>query len=390
MMPARRKVVVGVTGASGAPYAKRCLAFLRELAVGARSSWASARRRRPPRSGRSSAAATCASSSARRSGAARDYRAPFASGSAGWDAMIIIPCSMGTVARIAHGISDSLLTRAADVMLKERRTLVVVPRETPLSVVHLENLDVARARGGDRSPRDAVVRRQAGVARRSRRHRRCARARPPGDRGAVRAPLGGEHVSALVDQAIADAGLGELGDARRAGDLARVRALASILERVDLLALGALADRIRAEEVGGEVGVFAGIEGDTGERTSSWWPSTSRSPARVAATCCVASRPRASRVRAPRACASTGRRAASSWRRWRSASAPASSRARSRAGGGCPSLEAQHAEGEGRGARVFSAPQEEGARAARAHGGTRARVLRRAEAESVTPRRSHR
>ena len=77
----------------------------------------------------------------------RDYGAPFASGSAGWDAMVVIPCSMGTVARIAHGISDSLLTRAADVMLKERRTLLVVPRETPLSVVHLENL-TALARAG--------------------------------------------------------------------------------------------------------------------------------------------------------------------------------------------------------------------------------------------------
>jgi 4-hydroxy-3-polyprenylbenzoate decarboxylase len=77
----------------------------------------------------------------------RDYKAPFASGSAGWHAMAIVPCSMGTCARIAHGISDTLLTRAADVMLKERRTLVVVPREMPLSVIHLENL-TALARAG--------------------------------------------------------------------------------------------------------------------------------------------------------------------------------------------------------------------------------------------------
>jgi 4-hydroxy-3-polyprenylbenzoate decarboxylase len=61
--------------------------------------------------------------------------------------MAIGPCSMSTVARIAHGISDTLLTRAADVMLKERRTLVVVPREMPLSVIHLENL-TALARAG--------------------------------------------------------------------------------------------------------------------------------------------------------------------------------------------------------------------------------------------------
>jgi 4-hydroxy-3-polyprenylbenzoate decarboxylase len=61
--------------------------------------------------------------------------------------MVIVPCSMGTLARIAHGISDTLLTRAADVMLKEKRALVVVPRETPLSIVHLENM-AALARAG--------------------------------------------------------------------------------------------------------------------------------------------------------------------------------------------------------------------------------------------------
>ena len=76
----------------------------------------------------------------------RDYSAPFASGSAGWQAMVVVPCSMSSVAKIAHGISDTLLTRAADVMLKERRSLIVVPRETPLGVVHLENLlHVSRA-----------------------------------------------------------------------------------------------------------------------------------------------------------------------------------------------------------------------------------------------------
>jgi 4-hydroxy-3-polyprenylbenzoate decarboxylase len=76
-----------------------------------------------------------------------DFRAPFASGSAGWQAMVIVPCSMSAAGRIAHGTGESLLTRAADVMLKERRTLVVVPRETPMSVIHLENL-VILARAG--------------------------------------------------------------------------------------------------------------------------------------------------------------------------------------------------------------------------------------------------
>ncbi len=148
-MSRERKIVVAITGASGSIYAR---ALVEALIL--------ARKREPL------ALAAVLSSTApevwshelggdvREWLAARDlpvfqgrdYRAPFASGSARWEAMAVVPCSMSSVAKIAHGISDDLLSRAADVMLKERRKLVLVARETPLSTIHLENmLAVARA-----------------------------------------------------------------------------------------------------------------------------------------------------------------------------------------------------------------------------------------------------
>jgi 4-hydroxy-3-polyprenylbenzoate decarboxylase len=76
-----------------------------------------------------------------------DLFAAVASGSNAADAMVICPCSMGTAGRVAAGLSETLLERAADVMLKERRPLLLVPRETPLSIIHLENL-LRAARAG--------------------------------------------------------------------------------------------------------------------------------------------------------------------------------------------------------------------------------------------------
>lgn len=146
-MSVERKLILAVTGASGAVYAQRLLRLLsashlpfRERAVifsenglavwrhelGTEPELPAVFRRFEP----------------------QDLIAGPASGSAGYTDMVICPCSMATLGRIAGGIADNLILRAADVMLKERRTLIVVPREMPYSLIHLKNMETITLAGG--------------------------------------------------------------------------------------------------------------------------------------------------------------------------------------------------------------------------------------------------
>lgn len=145
-MIAKQKLVIAITGASGSIYAKRLLHYLAlasqniELEVGivvsdnAQIVWQQELNELPQ------FVFPVFSS--------QDFFAPFASGSARYQQMVIVPCSMGTLGRIAHGISDSLITRAADVMLKEHRKLICVIRETPLNLIHIKNMKLITSAGG--------------------------------------------------------------------------------------------------------------------------------------------------------------------------------------------------------------------------------------------------
>ena len=137
----KRRIVVAVTGASGAPYARRVLDFLRDEAAGTgvephvvftkfgRLVWADEVGTDP--------AVEYPDFPVHAPG---DMTAPFASGSAGFDAMVVVPCSAASLARIATGVSSDLVSRAADVMLKERRRLVLVLRESPYNLIQIRNM----------------------------------------------------------------------------------------------------------------------------------------------------------------------------------------------------------------------------------------------------------
>lgn len=142
-----QKIVVAVTGASGSIYAKLLLTKLVEMqsqisslavvmSVNAMDVWET----------------ELGDRSFEKMGLnlyeKNDFNAPFASGSAKFGTMIIVPCSMGTLGRIAAGISNDLVTRAADVILKERRKLICVAREMPYNAIHLQNMGAVTAAGG--------------------------------------------------------------------------------------------------------------------------------------------------------------------------------------------------------------------------------------------------
>jgi len=136
-MEEKKRIIIGITGASGSVYARLLVEKLLtidsvELSVIATLNGLSVMRFEDN--------IEWLKDSRMRYYDNSDFFSSPASGSARFDSMVIIPCTMGTIGRIAAGISTDLLVRAADVMLKERRQLIIVPRETPLSTIHLKNM----------------------------------------------------------------------------------------------------------------------------------------------------------------------------------------------------------------------------------------------------------
>jgi len=143
----KKKIIVAVTGASGSVYAELLLKQLMKLekqiencsivlSDNAREVWEF----ELDNSSFNEISFTTYKNS--------DLFAPMASGSAGFDTMIICPCSMGTLGRIASGVSTDLISRSADVMLKERRKLILVTREMPLNLIHIRNMQTVTEAGG--------------------------------------------------------------------------------------------------------------------------------------------------------------------------------------------------------------------------------------------------
>lgn len=146
-MSADKKIVIAVTGASGSIYASRILYKLNSLqeqwkelslvmTTNAKEVWKTELHNDSWKETKARLFST------------DDFSAPFASGSGKYDTMIIIPCSMGTLGRIASGISNDLITRAADVVLKERRKLICVVRETPYNLIHIRNMETVTLASG--------------------------------------------------------------------------------------------------------------------------------------------------------------------------------------------------------------------------------------------------
>ena len=142
-----KKIVIAITGASGSLYSKLLLEKLERL----RDQWddvAVIITENAKQVWQTELGDNSYQKASFKNFSVSDFKAPFASGSGQYDTMIIIPCSMGTLGRIASGISNDLISRAADVILKERRKLICVIRDTPYNLVHIRNMETVSLAGG--------------------------------------------------------------------------------------------------------------------------------------------------------------------------------------------------------------------------------------------------